>query len=593
MVGGLDASGTSTNRAFVIQNATVQGIAPFPVAQHDAAGATIANALYVFGGGNGTRQLDAIWRVRPDGTAVATGRLPAPSSDSSAVAIGGTAYVVGGFTGTQWLDTVVAYTPGQPARVVARLPQGRRYAATATDGRLLYVFGGSVATSDATTDILQVDPSTGRVTRVGALPRPLTHLAAARFGNAIVVAGGRGTTDATLSDTIYAFDPARRTLRPAGRLAGARRDFALVADGNRLVTVGGQNAAGATGYVGALTIVPATRPASTNVYGRTGADDLLPRLRSIPSRVYVPNSIDNTIDVIDPATFRVVARYPVGGLPQHVTTSWDMRTLYVNNNHGTSLTPIDPQTGRPSGPAIPVADPYNLYFTPDGRNAIVVAEASRRLDFRDPRTMALRRPLPVPCVGVNHMDFTADGSIALASCEFSGQMVVVDVVNQKVLRTLRLPLRNAAPQDVKIAPDGRTFFVADLNAGGVWLVDARAFRVRGFIRTGAGTHGLYPSRDATRLYVSNRGAGTVSVIDFATRRIVATWVIPRGTPDMGGVSVDGSVLWLTGRYTNEVYALSTRDGRLLARIPVGAGPHGLCIFPQPGRYSIGHTCNTR
>jgi DNA-binding beta-propeller fold protein YncE len=79
------------------------------------------------------------------------------------------------------------------------------------------------------------------------------------------------------------------------------------------------------------------------------------------------------------------------------------------------------------------------------------------------------------------------------------------------------------------------------------------------------------------------------VISFRSRRVIATWRIPGGSPDMGNVSADGKVLWLSGRYGGEVYAISTADGRLLARIRVGNGPHGLCVWPQPGRYSLGHT----
>ena len=145
------------------------------------------------------------------------------------------------------------------------------------------------------------------------------------------------------------------------------------------------------------------------------------------------------------------------------------------------------------------------------------------------------------------------------------------------------------PQDVKLSRDGRVFYVADMMANGVWEVNGDTFTVTGFLHTGGGAHGLYPSRDARFLYVSNRSAGTVSVISLRTKRVVATWTIPGGSPDMGGVSADGNVLWLSGRYDAEVYAISTRTGRLLARIPVGSGPHGLCVWPQPGRYSLGHT----
>jgi YVTN family beta-propeller protein len=325
------------------------------------------------------------------------------------------------------------------------------------------------------------------------------------------------------------------------------------------------------------------------VYAHDGTDMLTGAARFAKQLVYVPNSGSDTVDVIDPRTYRIVEQFPVGGLPQHVVPAWDLRTLYVTNDTGNSLTPIDPRTGKPQ-PPIPVDDPYNMYFTPDGRYAIVVAERLDRLDFRDAHSFRLHHSLHVPCKGVDHMDFSADGRDLLASCEFSGQMIVVDVAHERVLRTIDLPDGpSGMPQDVKLSPDGRIFYVADMHADGLWEIDAHSYRILHFLPTGAGAHGLYPSRNGELLYATNRSAGTISVISFRTRRIVATWDIPGGSPDMGGVSADGKVLWLSGRYNSEVYAISTQSGRLLARIPVGAGPHGLCVWPQPGRYSLGHT----
>jgi DNA-binding beta-propeller fold protein YncE len=325
-----------------------------------------------------------------------------------------------------------------------------------------------------------------------------------------------------------------------------------------------------------------------DVYAADRPGRLSGTVRGFPPRIYVPNSKSDTVDVIDPRRFKVVGHFAVGALPQHVTPSYDLRTLWVGNDQGNSLTPIDPRTGKP-GREVPVADPYNLYFTPDGRYAIVVAEAQRRLDFRDAHTMRLHHSLPVPCPGVDHMDFTASGRRLLASCEFGGRAVVVDVRRERVLRTIELN-PSGMPQDVKLSPDGRVFYVADMMADGVWLVDAHSFRKVGFLRTGRGAHGLYASRDSRSLYVSNRGEGSVSVVSFRRRKVVKTWHLPGGgSPDMGGVSANGKVLWLSGRYNAEVYAISTSSGRLLARIPVGQGPHGLCVYPQPGRYSLGHT----
>jgi DNA-binding beta-propeller fold protein YncE len=361
---------------------------------------------------------------------------------------------------------------------------------------------------------------------------------------------------------------------------------------------GAARTAGVTSTSGAAPTRPAPAPAGlpgmppvldpADVYSATRPGRLSPVVRRFPARVYVPNSGGGTVDVIDARTFRRIRRFAVGRVPQHVTPSWDLRTLWVGNNQGNSLTAIDPATGRP-GRTVRVADPYNLYFTPNGRRAIVVAEALNRLDFREPRTMRLRHSLRVPCRGVDHMDFSADGRELLASCEFSGHLLWVDVARERLLRVLRLR-RGAMPQDVKLAPDGRLFYVADMAAGGVWVVDAARRRVVRFLRTGRGAHGLYASRDSRHLLVSNRDEGSISLISFATRKVSGKWRLPGGgSPDMGGVSADGRVLWLSGRYHAEVYAIDTRNGRLLARVPVGSGPHGLCVYPQPGRYSVGHT----
>ena len=111
-------------------------------------------------------------------------------------------------------------------------------------------------------------------------------------------------------------------------------------------------------------------------------------------------------------------------------------------------------------------------------------------------------------------------------------MIVVDVAGSALVRTVTLRA-GASPQDVKLSPDGRVFYVADLTYGGVWKFDARTFRKLGFVQTGAGAHGLYPSRDARDLYVSNRGAGTISVISFSTRRVVKTWTHSRRQPGHG------------------------------------------------------------
>jgi YVTN family beta-propeller protein len=346
---------------------------------------------------------------------------------------------------------------------------------------------------------------------------------------------------------------------------------------------------------------PVINPA--NLYSQSAANDFSPAVKGALPLVYVPNVRSDDVYVINPATFKVINTFKVGHSPQHIVPSWDLKTLWVNNNdeghNAGSLTPIDPLTGQP-GTAVPVDDPYNMYFTPNGREAIVVSDADARLDFRDAHTMALKTRLEVPgCKGINHADFSIDGRYAIFTCEFGGALAKVDMINHTVLGYLQVDKKSGMPQDVRVSPNGKVFYVADMMADGVFLIDGDSFTKIGFIHTGIGAHGLYPSRDATRLYVTNRGShkihgrrhgnGSISVIDYATDKVVANWPIPHGgSPDMGNVSADGSTLWVSGRFDDVVYAIDTRTGKVRS-IKVGMEPHGLAVWPQPGRYSLGHT----
>jgi YVTN family beta-propeller protein len=325
-----------------------------------------------------------------------------------------------------------------------------------------------------------------------------------------------------------------------------------------------------------------------DLYAADRPGQLSPAVRSHPQRIYVPNNTSDSVSVIDPKTYKVIQTVNVFKSPQHVVPSWDLRTLWVTSDYG-ALTPINPATGD-FGAHMPVADPYNLYFTPDGKYAVVMAELDHEIVFRDPRTMAVKKKIRVTCDGVNHADFSPDGRYFIASCEFSGDLLKVDVAKQELIGSIHLPKNRAMPQDVKISPDGRTWYIADMQNSGVWLLNGDKFTTPTFLPTGNGAHGLYVSRDSKHLYITNRGEGSISLLNFATKSLVAKWRLPGGgSPDMGGLSADGKVLWLSGRYDGLVYAIDTTDGRLIAKIPVGGEPHGLCVWPQPGRYSLGHT----
>jgi YVTN family beta-propeller protein len=379
-----------------------------------------------------------------------------------------------------------------------------------------------------------------------------------------------------------------------------------------------------------------------NAYSETRSSDLSSAVAGALPRVYVPEHGGDSVSVIDTVTMKVVDHYPAGSNPQHAVPSWDLKTIWITNNSDNktdngSMTPIDPLTGK-RGKNIPVHDPYNLYFSPDGKSAIVVNEAARRLDFRDPHTFDFQYTIQVrECQGINHADFSMSGTYAIFSCEFGGSVVKIDLVNRKVVGVLKLVTpgdapkteatlvsmemdgkkhkmkmpdkmngmsRTNMPQDIRMSPDGKVFYVADMIADGVFMVDGETLTQIGFIPTGPGAHGFCVSRDATKLYVANRGShampagtpggpGSVSTIDFATNKVIANWPIPGGgSPDMGNVTADGKQVWFSGRFDDTVYAFDTTTGAV-TKIPVGHEPHGLTVWPQPGRYSLGHTGNLR
>jgi YVTN family beta-propeller protein len=396
--------------------------------------------------------------------------------------------------------------------------------------------------------------------------------------------------------------------------------------------------AAANAVTNAATSAPTAPSAEPrNVYAGSAPDKISAAVAGDLERIYVPNLRSNDVYVVDPNTLKVVDRFKVGIDPQHIVPSWDLRTLWTTNNAqgraDGSLTPIDPRSGKP-GQAVLVDDPYNMYFSPDGKSAIVVAEARKRLDFRDPKTMAMQYSINTPgCGGINHADFSIDNKFVIFTCEFAGALVKIDLQKRQVMGYLQLKMpatrfketpggprvqagqvwepgetevctvTKGMPQDIRISPDGKRFYIADMHADGVHVVDGESFTQVGFIPTSIGAHGLYPSRDGKRLYVANRGShkirgprlgnGGVTVIDFATEKVVARWPVPGGgSPDMGNVSANGKWLWLAARYDDVIYRFDTSSGAV-TQIKVGTEPHGLTVWPQPGTYSLGHTGNMR
>lgn len=222
-----------------------------------------------------------------------------------------------------------------------------------------------------------------------------------------------------------------------------------------------------------------------------------------------------------------------------------------------------------------------------------MAEQDDDIVFTDPHTFRRRAVVhDHSCNGPNHADFSANPRFFVVTCEFSGSLLKVSVLSHRVLGRLTLP-SGSKPQDIRLSRDGRTFFVADMGRDRLLRIPIDRLKVVGHTNLPSMPHGIYPSRDWKYLYVSDRMAGKVSVVSVANHRVVDTWSAPGSHPDMGGLSADGRTLWLSGRYDGYVYGWNTRTGKLVAKIWVGGSPHGLLVWPRPGRYSLGHTGNLR
>ncbi|WUI00563.1 YncE family protein [Spirillospora sp. NBC_00431] len=323
-------------------------------------------------------------------------------------------------------------------------------------------------------------------------------------------------------------------------------------------------------------------PAGGRVYAATGPGMIAPSAQGMPVRLYVSHG--RAVDVIDPGTLRFVERFRTAAAASRVVPSWDLRRLWAADRSRGVLVPVGPRGGGTSRP-VAVAGATGLYFTPDGRDALVLARRPRRVDIRDAATMLPKASVPMPCAP-GHADFTLDGSALVTTCAAAGVIARVHLAARRVTGTIRLP-DGARPGDLRLSPDGTVFYVADAGNGGVWLVDARRFALLGFLPAAPGARGLSISRDARRLFVV--GDGVLTPVDFETRRVTARWPLPGGgSPVPGGVSPDGTALWLADP-AGLVYAVSTRTGRVLRKAKVGGRPVALCVHPQPGRYSLGGT----
>ena len=301
--------------------------------------------------------------------------------------------------------------------------------------------------------------------------------------------------------------------------------------------------------------------------------------------ILVLNSLDADVSVIDPLTWREVKRVPVGKEPHHLYLTPDEKSVIVANAAGNTLTFLDPATGDVQRTLRGIADPYHLRFSPDMQWFVIAANRLNHVDIyrwqpaADP-PLALARRLPAGKVP-SHLAIDSKSTVVYASLQESDELMALTLATQKPRWTVKV---GKAPADLYLTADDRTLLVGLTGDRFVeaWDVSGGEPRLAKRIATGAGAHAFRARGDKRHVFVSNRVANTLSLIDTQTLSVVAELPGPGG-PDCMELMADGRTLLLTSRWARKLTVIDTETRKVLRQIDVGRSPHGVWTLDHAPR----------
>ena len=220
---------------------------------------------------------------------------------------------------------------------------------------------------------------------------------------------------------------------------------------------------------------------------------------------------------------------------------------------------------------IPVSDPYQLGFSPDGKYLVVNALARAQVDVYAAGSYRLVKRFALKSMP-SHLAYAPDGGTVYVSLQGTGRLAAIDLRRMEVLWTTEV---GEAPAGVMWL-NGRVL-VANMGSDNIAVVNPAGGAVERRIRTGKGAHQLFLGPDGKHLYVNNRlDANSVTVLDPATLAVQRSYRLPGG-PDDIAFAPDGH-LWFTLRFANKVAVLDPATGQY-DTIEVGRSPHGIFINP--------------
>lgn len=298
--------------------------------------------------------------------------------------------------------------------------------------------------------------------------------------------------------------------------------------------------------------------------------------------LFVLNSLDSSVSVIDPDSWKEIRRITTGKEPHHLYMTPDEKSVIVANAMSDSLTFIDPRTAQVQRTLSGIVDPYHLRFSPDMRWFVTAANRLNHVDIYlwDGRQLALQKRIPTGKTP-SHLWIDSKSTTVYVSMQDSDELVAIDLATQ----ALRWRVRTGPmPADLYGLPGDRQLLVANTGGDSVDLFDVSGsipVRLRG-VRTGEGAHAFRALGDGRHVLLSNRVANTVSKIELQSLQVVREYIVPGG-PDCMDVSRDGRLLYATSRWSRRLSVVDLGSGRMLQQVRVGKSPHGVWTLDHAPR----------
>lgn len=340
----------------------------------------------------------------------------------------------------------------------------------------------------------------------------------------------------------------------------------------------------------ALPVTPGSAAPTSNQVGASeparapavpGAGPLAASRKGAP--VFVLNSLDGDVSVIDPATWTEIKRMPTGREPHHLYLTPDEKSVIVANAGADSLTFIDPRTAQEQRTLRGILDPYHLRFSPDMKWFVTAANRLNHIDIYhwDGTTPTLAKRIATGRTP-SHLWIDSKSTTIWASMQDSNELVVIDLISQTLKHRIKT---GPMPADVYVTPDDKTLFLGLTGSDGVEVYDVASGKEPALLQkipTGKGAHAFRAAGDGKHVYVSNRVANTISRINHQTMLVDATFPAPSG-PDCMDISGDGKFIMVGSRWAKKLTVIDIDSQKVVRQVSVGKSPHGVWTLDHVAR----------